>query len=93
MSSIQKVIAYDNAIAVTVSDATDDPNGPFAGLLCLTSGTAKITLYGAGVNGTTFVTVPMTAGQYFQVTTRRVWSTGTTGTYLGLISPIVRQGT
>lgn len=93
MSSLQKVIAYDDAKAVTVSDGTDDPNGPFAGLYCLTAGTAKLTTYASGANSATAISVPMLAGQYFNVTVRRVWSTGTTGTYLGLLSPIVRQGT
>jgi len=94
MSGVQKVLNYDNAVAVTVSDTTDDPNGPFAGLWCLTSGTARVTLYASAANGSAAVSVPLTAGQYFPVSIRRVWSSGTSGTYLGLVSPtIARQGT
>jgi hypothetical protein len=94
MSGLQKVIMYDDAQPVTASDSTDDPAGPFAGLYCLTAGTVKVQPYARAQNSTNVpMSFPMTAGQYLYLSVRRVWSTGTTGTYAGMISPILKQGT
>jgi hypothetical protein len=94
MSSLQKILMYDDAQPVTVSDSVDDPAGPFAALYCLTAGTVKVQPYARAQNSTSNpISFPMTAGQYLNLSVRRVWSTGTTGTYAGLISSVVRQGT
>ena len=83
-----QVLQYDDALTITASDSTDDPAGPFAGLYCMTAGTVKVTTY-AG----TVVSVAMVAGGYLYVPVRRVWSAGTSGTYLGLRAATQRQGT
>jgi hypothetical protein len=66
---------YDSAIAVTPSDTTADPAGPFAALYMPATGNLKITT----VRGTavTFTAVP--AGTFIPVATQRVWATGSQG--------------
>ncbi len=83
-----QVIEYDDLITPTLSDGVNDPGGPFAGLYCMTPGTVKITTYAGTVQS-----VPMIANGYLYCGVRRVWSTGTTGTYLGLRSAVHAQGT
>ena len=83
-----QVQQYDDLLAVTASDSKDDPAGPFAGLYCETSGTVKVTTY-----ANTTISVAMVAGGYLYVAIRRVWSSGTSGTYLGLRAATQRQGT
>lgn len=73
---------YEGLIAPTLSDTTDDPSGPFAGLVCDVAGTLKITT----VAGQTQA-LHVVAGQHLKVAVRRVWSTGTGATVLGLSHP------
>lgn len=65
---------YDAGVAVTQSDNTNDPNGPFAALWVGVAGTIKIT----GADGVALATTAV-AG-LFPVRTLRVWSTGTAAT-------------
>ena len=82
---------YDYASAVTPSDSTDDPAGPFAGLYVSTSG--NVVLYNRnGVPSAQPLTLAVIAGQYIRWPVRRVGSTGTTATVFGLVSSIVPQG-
>ena len=77
----------DAAVAVTMSDSVDDPNGPFAGLFVPASSTVKATL----VTGDT-VTFSAVSG-FVGIPVARVWTTGTTvssGVILGIISPEYR---
>lgn len=71
---------YDAAIAVTVSDSTADPAGPFAGLLVAVAGTVKFT----DNQGNTVTLGSVLAGTELHVATSRVWSTGTSATVYGL---------
>lgn len=71
---------YDAAIAVTVSDSTADPAGPFAGLLVAAAGTVKFT----DAQGNTVTMASVLAGTEIHVATSRVWSTGTAATVYGL---------
>lgn len=64
-----------NAFAVTPSDATDDPNGPFTELVVGGAGNLPLVTVG----GTT-VTFAAVAGQRIQLHVRRVKSTGLTAT-------------
>lgn len=67
--------AWD-AVAVTVSDATADPNGPFYALYVgVAGGAIKLTTM-AG-NDVTLTAVPL---GILKVACTRVWSTGTTTT-------------
>lgn len=69
-------VTYDDAIAVTPSDTTDDPAGPFAGLQCTgTAGLAKI-ITGAGRTATIF----LPQGICTPIAARRVFTTGTAAT-------------
>ena len=61
------------ASAVTVSDATPDPAGPFRGLWVGAAGSVKVTTRDG--DDVTFVGVP--AGTVLPVAVSRVWSTGT----------------
>lgn len=64
-----------NAYAVTLSDTTADPNGPFTELVVGGAGTVKVhTVGGADVSYTAV------AGQRIQLQVSRVWSTGTAAT-------------
>ena len=75
MSSVSNLIP--KAIkAITPHDTT--PTSGCVGLRCLTDGTVKIT--DAKGNATS---IALTAGQEIRVQIVLVWSTGTTGTYLG----------
>jgi hypothetical protein len=78
VSSIEGRV-YENAFAVTTSDATADANGPFAGLIVSVAGTLKVTTVG----GTT-VAFTVIAGQEIHLAVQRVWTTGTTATVIGL---------
>lgn len=71
---------YDAALAVTVSDSTADPAGPFAGLLVITAGTVKFT----DQQGNTTTCGSLAAGTVIPVVVSRVWSTGTAGAVVGL---------
>jgi hypothetical protein len=73
---------YRGAAAVTVSDTTADPAGPFAALLVSVAGTIKL----QPNNSTTAVSFTVVAGQYVLIQTSRVWSTGTTATVIGLLA-------
>jgi len=73
--------SYQGSAAVTKSDTTGDPAGPFAGLLVTVTGTVKLTM----TDGSTVALLTNLAANVvlpFQVT--RVWSTGTTATVIGL---------
>lgn len=61
--------------AITVSDTTDDPNGPFKALWVGVAGNIKVT----AIDGSTptFTNVPV---GFFPFACRFVWSTGTTVT-------------
>lgn len=72
---------YENAYAVTVSDTTADPAGPFASLLVSVAGTLKIHCLGGQDVAFTVI-----AGQEVHIATQRVWSTGTSATVIGLSS-------
>lgn len=65
-----------DAVAVTASDATNDPGGPFYSLYVGGAGAVKLTtLAGTDV---TLSAVPV--GTTLKIGCRRVWSTGTTAT-------------
>ena len=64
------------AVAVTASDATADPSGPFRALWVGGAGTVKLNTLEN--NDVSFVGVP--AGTILPVGCTRVWSTGTTAT-------------
>jgi hypothetical protein len=89
--SAATLLQYDDLLTITPSDAGNalgnDVLGPFAGLYCMTAGTAKVTTYA----GTT-QSVPMVANGYLYCGIRRVWSSGTSGTYLGLRAATNREG-
>lgn len=75
-------LIYDDAIAVTKSDSTDDPAGPFAGILVLATGTIKVTT----IRGTDVaITGSPAAGIVIPLAVKRVWSTGTGATVMGLV--------
>lgn len=72
MSSILAV-TYEGSVAVTASDSTDDPNGPFAAFHTGAGGNIKVRdIYG---NDTQFYACA--AGVIMPLAIRRVWSTGT----------------
>jgi hypothetical protein len=72
---------YDDLVAVTVSDTTADPAGPFACLLVTAAGTLKISTV---AHPTSSVTLAGTVvGQQINTPIQRVWSTGTSATALG----------
>ena len=85
MSNISASV-FDQAVATTPSNTTDDPALPggnsFAGLYCTATGTLKIN-DGRGQP----VVFPAVAIGLIPVRCRRVWSTGTTATVMGLIAP------
>jgi hypothetical protein len=82
MSSSLEAISYHTPVAVTQSDTTKDPNGPFHGFIVGVSGDVKIT----GTDGATGVLPSCQAGTIYPVPFTRMWSTGTTasGTLVGL---------
>lgn len=67
------LIDYDGATAVTQSDSTPDPAGPFAALTATTAGTAKVIT----VRGQT-VTIALALGIPFPLAVTQVFSTGST---------------
>ena len=86
MSSDIKAVTYESAIAVTASDTTDDPNGPFAGLY-VGGQTGAQTLKVTTLRGTTVTFASPALGTVIPIAVRRVWSTGTTVTnVLGLLA-------
>ena len=78
---------YDSAIAVTASDTTADPAGPFASLYVGTSTGIAGTLTVTTIRGTKVTFTGVLAGTIIPVAVQRVWSTGTTATnVLGLLA-------
>lgn len=76
MSSDIRAIAWKGGAAVTVSDATKDPNGPFAGLVATSAaGVTKVTT----IDGSTCL-IYLSLGIPFPMGVARVWSTGTSAT-------------
>ena len=66
-----------NVVAVTKSDATADPGGPFRGLLIDgTAGAVKLTTSG----GTAVTLSNLSVGVVYPFYFTRVWSTGTLAT-------------
>jgi hypothetical protein len=80
MSNILAV-TYDQAVAVTKSDSTNDPAGPFAGLYVATAGNVKFN----DIAGNT-ITVTSAPVGVIPIATLRVWSNGTSGTVYGLFA-------
>lgn len=66
--------------ALTHSDGTADPNGPFRGLMLTVAGTIKIRMRGG--NDVTLLSGTLAPGVIHPVRFTRVWSTGTTATGL-----------
>lgn len=64
------------SVPVTRHNATDDPEGPFVGLMVLAAGDVKFT----AINGETDTwTIPTAALPYkMDIAVLRVWDTGTT---------------
>jgi hypothetical protein len=88
MGGIQDT-TYEGAVAVTQSDATNDPNGPFAGLYIGVTGDVTITTIRN--QKALFKNVPQ--GTFLRIATNRVWSTGTAATnILGLAQVPYRGG-
>ncbi len=90
MSTVQ-ASTYDYPATVTPSDTVDDPAGTFTGLYVITSGTLKFTPYNGPQAGSS-ITIAVIAGTYLCWPVKRVWSSTTSATVLGLVSPVVRQG-
>lgn len=65
--------AYD-LIPVTKSDGTNDPAGPFRGLLLDAAGVLKVTM--ASGEARTFISGELAAGVIHPMQVLRVWSTG-----------------
>ena len=83
MSDILSV-TYSYSIPVTQSDATPDPNGPFAGFIVQAAGLVKYT----NPQGKTDI-IQANAGVIYPIQTQRIWSTGTTaGSASGLIASL-----
>jgi hypothetical protein len=76
MSNIQ-ARTYEGAVAVTASDSTDDPGGPFAALWIggAGSGGLKVTMINGDV--VSFAGVPV---GMMLLAVKRVWTTGTSVT-------------
>jgi hypothetical protein len=80
VSSIDATTYYGSA-AVTKSDTVNDPAGPFAGLLMTAVGTLKVDL----IDGSTLTFGTETViNKIFPYAVRKVWSTGTGATVVGL---------
>ena len=72
------MLPADDLVAVTKSDATADPGGPFRGILVGVAGVVKLT-----TNAGTTVTLGsgvLAAGVIHPIRFTRVWSTTTTAT-------------
>ena len=81
-------ITYEDAIAVTASDSTNDPAGPFVGFFTGSGGTIRFATYKTG-RDVTMTNLP--AGVIVPVPIRRVYSSTTTATgVLGLIGAIIK---
>ena len=78
---------YSGSAAVTKSDTTADPAGPFAGLLMTAVGTLKVTLIDNSV--VTFGTETV-INKIFPYQVKMVWATGTAATVVGLYAPAIR---
>lgn len=70
-----------NCVAVTKSDTTDDPAGPFIGLHCNVSGNVVVLFDAAAA---TAQTLAVSAGLSYPYRIKRVQNTNTTATVLGL---------
>ena len=69
-------ISYQGGAAVTQSDATNDPAGPFAAIEATTaSGSVKVTAIDGSI-----MTLYLPQGLIKPLEVLRVWSTGTTAT-------------
>jgi hypothetical protein len=79
MSTIQAQ-TYEDAVAVTASDSVDDPAGPFAGLLVTATGNVSFLT----VRGSTVTLTAVAANTEIHIACKRVRTTGTTATVLGL---------
>lgn len=71
---------YTGAKAVTLSDTVDDPKGPFAGLLVTATGTVSFVTQ----EGDTVSLTAVAANTELHIAVRRVRTTGTAGTVIGL---------
>jgi len=74
---------YDGAKAITKSDTVNDPAGPFAGLLVTVIGNVAFVT----TSGDTVTLTAVAANTVIPFATKRVDSTGTTATVLGLTCP------
>lgn len=82
MSSILAT-TYDGGAAVTQSDTTADPAGPFAGFIVQVAGLVKLTT----VRGQT-ITVSAAVGIPVPIAVSRIWTSTTTATGIsGLTAP------
>lgn len=80
---------YDYAVALTPSNTTDDPAGPFSGLLVCAAGTVDVWTV-SGPQAGLPLAIPVVAGQELHFPIRRVGTGGPT--CFGLVSAIVKQG-
>ena len=86
MSDIQAV-TYQDAVTVAKSDTVADAAGPFAGLLCTAAGTVSFVT----PSGSTVALTAVAANSIIPIACKRVNSTGTAGTFLGLFAnPFMR---
>ena len=86
MSDIQAV-TYQDAVAVTESDSVNDTSGPFAGLWCTSAGTLSFVTPAGSV-----VTLNVATNGLIPIACKRVNSSGTAGSFLGLLAnPFRRQ--
>lgn len=67
---------YTGARNITVSDASNDPAGPFAALFVGAAGSVKVHTQ----DGFDITFPGVLAGSYLRINCTRVWSTGTTVT-------------
>jgi hypothetical protein len=81
---------YDWAVPITPSSTTDDPSGPFAGLLVTAAGDLSVWPLN-GPQGSLPLTMVVIAGQELHFPIRRVNVSGGAVAF-GLVSGIVRQG-
>jgi len=87
MSTIESV-TYLDAVAVAKSDTVDDTSGPFAGLLCTATGTVSFVT----PEGSVVALTAVANNAIIPIACKRVNSTGTAGTFLGLLAnPFRRQ--
>ena len=79
MSDIQ-AITYLDGVAVTKSDTTNDPAGPFAGFLVTVTGNVSFVTMG----GNTIALTSVAANVVIPIACRRINSTNTSATVVGL---------